>query len=159
MPRRAARQTPSAFRGTQVAAHKSREDIEIRLVNAGAEAVQWQSVRDATAAQMLLRFKFRGRVYRFRLPLFDAEAQTEEARRRDERQRLRALHWSIKAMLDAEDFGMLKFEDLALAFAEVALPEAGQTITVGEVINAQLDAARLPDLTASLRALSGRTTS
>jgi len=140
----AARQTPEAYRNTSVSAHRTRDEIERVLLRYGADGVAWHSVRSPQGAAVAVRFRRADRVYRFHLDMgTDA---------RDERQRMRALYWGLKAMLEQAEFGILAFQDVFLAFSEVALPD-GRTATVGEIIQGQLARQQVPSLEAGLRAL------
>ena len=149
------RQVPEAYRSTPVPAGQSRQQIEDLLMRAGAEGVVWQVGRTTTTGQMQLRFSYRKRVYRFSIPLFAPDAQTDRDRAQDERQRMRALLWSLKAMIEQDQFGLIRFEDAAVAWAELALP-AGGTTTVGEVIHQQIERCAMPNLDAAMRALPAR---
>jgi hypothetical protein len=55
-----------------------------------------------------------------------------------ERQAWRALAWYLKTMLEAATFGLMRFEEIFLAYVE---DENGRTI--GEVVIPQLEAGRL----------------
>jgi len=142
------RPIPEAYRNTPVPAHRSRDEIEQHLLRYGATAVAWQSIRAADQAVLALRFRRGDRVYRFQVNLGEQP--------QDERQRMRALYWGLKAMLEQAEFGILKFEDVFLAYSELALP-GGRTATVGELIEHQVAQGKPPDLTAALRALPART--
>lgn len=141
------RQVPEAYRNTSVPAHRSRDEIERLLLRYGASGVAWQSVRTPDQAAVAVRFRRADRVYRFQVNL--------GADDRDERQRMRALYWGLKAMLEQAEFGILTFEDVFLAYSELALPD-GSTTTVGEVIQGQLARQEMPSLETGLRALPAR---
>ena len=141
-------QIPAPYRQTPVPAHRSREEIERILLDYGADGVAWQSLRTQQGAAMVLRFRKDDRVYRFQVDL-GADA-------RDERQRLRALRHYLKTMMEQAVFGILKMEDVFLAFSEIALPN-GATTTVSELVQGQLASHQVPDLVAGLRALPART--
>jgi hypothetical protein len=138
------RDIPEAYRNTAVPAHRSREEIERLLFRYGATDVAWQSVRSAEQAGMAVRFRRGARVYRLRVDLGAAP--------QEERQRMRALYWGMKAMLEQAEFGILTFEDVFLAYSELMLP-SGQVATVGEVIQGQLERQEMPSLEAPMRAL------
>lgn len=138
------RQVPEAYRNTSVSAHRSRDEIERLLLRYGAIGVAWQSLRTQDSAHLGLRFRRGDRVYRLQVALGDDE--------RDHRQRMRALYWGLKAMLEQAEFGILTFEDVFLAYSEIAMPD-GRSTTVGEVIRGQLDRYEVPSLDAAMRAL------
>jgi len=146
------RAVPEAYRHTTVPANQTRQHIEDMLMQAGAGGVAWQSARTPTTLLMALRFAYRERTYRFNLSLVGTDAKTDKDRAQDERQRMRALYHGLKAMLNQDAFGIIRFEDAAVTWAEVALPKGGTT-TVGEVIRDQLEQCRFPSLAAVLPAL------
>ena len=135
---------PDAYKNTRVSTHKSRDEIEGVLLKYDCDAVMWQGGRVDGEAAMAIRFRRQDRVYRFEVDLGDDQ--------QEERQRMRALYWGLKTMLEQAAFGILKFEDVFLAYSEVALPD-GSTTTVGEVLGPQLTRHELPDMGAPLRIL------
>lgn len=135
---------PAAFRDTTVPASRTREELTKTLARYGADSFSEQTVRDGERGAYVIRFRRDNRVYRLMIDLGTTP--------RDERQRMRALYWSLKGMLDAAVFGLLKFEDVLLGYTELPAPGGG-TITVGEQIQAQIDAHELPSLTAPVRML------
>jgi len=145
--RKPKRQVPEAYRYTTVSAHASRDAIERRLLNYGAEGIMWQSLRTPEQAELQLRFAHRKRTYLFSVKL----GQDPQ----DERQRMRALYWGIKAMVDQAEFGILRLEDLLLAYTQVMLPD-GLSTTVANLVQEDLARQAVPSLTTSRPALPAR---
>ena len=133
-----------AYRGTQVPAYRSQQQIEDLLLKYGAQEVHWSRIIKVDRRAIATRFKRGGRMYRFVMELGEDQ--------RDEWQRMRALHYCLKAMFEQLDFEILRFDDLFLAYAEILLP-GGDTVTVADVIQEQVGRFEVPSLEAGLRLL------
>ena len=132
---------PEAYRNTRVPITKSQEAIETLLLRYEADGVAFQSVRGPDRVAVGLRFRMRKKVYRLQVEL-GADPQ-------EQRQRMRALYWGLKGIIEQGVFGIIRLEEALLAFAEFALPD-GSTVTVGETILPQLEKAEPPSLEAVL---------
>jgi len=139
------RYVPEAYKSTTVSANRTRDQIEQILVRYGANKTLWQSANDEGQRAMALRFVLRGRSYRLTLGLGDTP--------QEERQRMRALYWHLKHLMEQDAFGIIRVEESLLAAEEVQVPGTNTTLTVGEMVRPQLDGRQLPSLDAALRAL------
>ena len=138
------------YENTGVPVSQSKGDIEKLLKNRGARGMQLESSWGDDGATETCRVRFAwpltGDVMQtvrlevqplppVRPKRANAKGITAEQR---ERQAWRGLFWYLKSMMEAAEFGLLKFEDVFMSFFESA---DGRTI--GEVVLPQLEAGRL----------------
>lgn len=138
------------YESTSVPVTQSKGDIEKLLRSRGARGLQLEVEWGEGGATDLCRVRFAwaladGVMQTVRLevrPLppykperANAKGITGEQR---ERQAWRGLFWYLKSMMEAAEFGLLKFEDVFMSFFE-----ASDGRTIGEVILPQLEAGRL----------------
>lgn len=150
-------------KGTEVAASRSRDEIERTLARYGADAFAYATNRQ----QAMVEFSANGRRIRFLLPLPDPASPeftltpTGRSRSataaRDEwekatRQAWRALALLVKAKLEAVESGIVTFETAFLA--HTVLPSGG---TVADEIAPQVEAAYLGGKVAPLQITAGST--
>lgn len=95
-----------AFNDTAVPESRTRGQIEDMLNKHGVEAIRWTQLPDRT----VLEFKHPDGSFALTARYEMGDARSESGRRN---QVFRALHWHIKAKLDAVDFGL---EDMVAAF-------------------------------------------
>ena len=120
---------------------KSQEAVENLLLHYKADGVAFQTVRGQNRVAVGLRFRMQQKVYRLQVELgSDPQGQ---------RQRMRALYWGLKGIIEQGVFGIIRLEEALLAFAEFTMPD-GSTATVGETILPQLADAAPPSLEAVL---------
>ena len=142
---------------TEVSTGRSKDEIERTLTRYGADQFAYAT----TPGQAMIGFRLAGRLYRFVLPLPDRNdadfrltpnrrtARSEEAAsaawEQACRQRWRALALYIKAVLEAQESGIIKAEDGFLA--QAILPSGS---TVGQTLEPQLrewnETGRIPEL-------------
>jgi len=136
---------PCAYKATTVPAYQTREHIRELLRKHGASAVALQDVEVNGQRNVGLRFQRGDRVVRVQAVMGETA--------QEERQRLRALYWWLKTLLEQAEFGMLTFDELFLAHLEVALPGNRGTATVQEIVGPQLGRFELPDMSRLLKML------
>ena len=136
------------YQDTSVAVERSMQQVREGLRAAGARGIQIEDIWDPP--RILIRFLWPmgeegfERVVKIRLeatplaPETGARGGWKVSPEQRERQAWRALAWYLKTMLEAATFGLMRFEEIFLAFVE---DENGRTI--GEVVIPQLEAGRL----------------
>lgn len=138
---------PSAYKDTTVPAYQTREQIRDLLRKHGASGIAWQDVEVPDRREIMVRFQIGDRVVRVKAGMGESKAE--------QRQRMRALYWWLKTLLEQAQFGMLCFDELFLAHLEVAIPD-GRVATVGEIVQPQMGEFETPDMTSMLRMLPER---
>jgi len=93
--------TPASYKNTRVASHRSQEQVEKLLRLHGVEAFRWTSVPGK------LGLEFQRPSEHGPVGYYIGLAYEEE---RLKAQYLRALHWYLKAKLEAVDFGLEAFD-------------------------------------------------
>ena len=106
----------SAYRGTVVPAHKSRDEMEKILKRVGAEGFRWSSFGGRETLEAFI--KWNEKTIAFRL----AVDYTSE---REQMQKLRALYWYLKSKLEAIEFGLV---DIEQEFLPYLLTKGGRTV-------------------------------
>jgi len=135
------------YQDTSVAVERSMQQVREGLRAAGARGIQIEDTWDPP--RILIRFLWPmgeqfDQIVRVRLeatplpPEKGARGGWKVSTEQRERQAWRALAWYLKTMLEAAAFGLMKFEEVFLAYVE---DENGRTI--GEVVIPQLEAGRL----------------
>lgn len=148
MSRPKALPVPGAYRYTTVPVGRTRDEIDRCLQRYGGDAISWQDLWTTGKGKgILLRFQVTNRVYRVALELSD-DPQLQ-------RQRMRALFNLIKSTMEQAAFGILRLEDLLLAYTEVG-DGRGRATTVAEAIKGQIEQHLVPSLTAGLKALPAK---
>jgi len=130
---------PLAYAGTSVPVMTTQQAIQDLLLRYGSTKIAWQSLVTQDGSWVQLRFERGDRVYRIDAPLGTDPAEN--------RQHMRALYWGLKSTLEMAEFGIFKFEQVFLSFTELMLPDGSGTRTVGEAVEAQIGAHRVPSLT------------
>lgn len=136
------------YQDTSVAVERSKQQISDALRAAGAKGVQYEEVWEPEP-HLVVRFLWAmgddyAQVARVRLeakplpPEKGVRGGWKVSPEQRERQAWRALAWYLKTMLEAATFGLMRFEEIFLAYVE---DENGRTI--GEVVIPQLEAGRL----------------
>lgn len=136
------------YQDTSVPVERSKEQIRDSLRSAGAKGVQFEETW-GDEPRLLVRFAWAmgesfDSVVTVRLeakplpPEPNARSGWRISPEQRERQAWRALAWYLKTMLEAAQFGLLKFEDIFLSFVE-----DGRGLTVGERIIPMLEQGRL----------------
>ena len=136
------------YQDTSVAVERSMQQVREGLRAAGARGIQIEDTWGDNP-RILVRFLWPmgedfGQIVRVRLeatPLPSekgARGGWKVSPEQRERQAWRALAWYLKTMLEAAAFGLMKFEEVFLAYVE---DDQGRTI--GEVVIPQLEAGRL----------------
>ena len=117
MPNRAT--SLQSYAATQVAAGKTKEQIEELLTRVGAVGFRWSSRTILPGEEVLeAALEWNGREIAFRLAV-----QFEDDRER--KQRLRALYWYLKAKVEAIEFGLV---DLEQEFLPSLITSSGETV-------------------------------
>ena len=139
------------YQDTSVPVERSKEQVRQMLKAAGARGVQlteaWDD--DGQTTECHVRFAWPvgenfDAIQQVRLtvkplpPEEGARSAWRVSPEQRERQAWRSLAWYLKAMLDAAEFGLLKFEDVFLSFFET---DTGATI--GERVVPMLEQGRL----------------
>ena len=105
-----------SYRYTDVALHRSREQIETLLAKVGADGFRWSSFGNREVFEALLGL--RGKRIAFRLSIAYSGEQ-------ERRQYLRALYWYLKAKVEAIIFGLV---DIEREFLPHLLTASGRTV-------------------------------
>ena len=138
------------YENTGVSVSQSKGDIEKLLRNRGARGMQLESAWGEGGETEVCRVRFAWpltddimqtvRLEVHPLPPYKPERANAKGITADQRERQawRGLYWYLKSMMEAAEFGLLKFEDVFMSFFESA---DGRTI--GEVVIPQLEAGRL----------------
>jgi hypothetical protein len=141
--------TRNPYQDTSVAVERSMQQVREGLRAAGARGIQIEDTWGETP-RILIRFLWPmgdegfEQVVKIRLeatplpPEKGARGGWKVSPEQRERQAWRALAWYLKTMLEAATFGLMRFEEIFLAYVE---DENGRTI--GEVVIPQLEAGRL----------------
>ena len=136
------------YQDTSVAVERSMQQVREGLRAAGARGIQIEDTWEPP--RVLIRFLWPmgeegfEQIVRVRLevtplpPEKGARGGWKVSPEQRERQAWRALSWYLKTMLEAATFGLMRFEEIFLAYVE---DEDGRT--VGEVVIPQLEAGRL----------------
>jgi hypothetical protein len=139
--------TRTPYQDTSVAVERSMQQVREGLRAAGARGIQIEDMWEPP--RILIRFLWPmgedfTQIVRVRLeatplpPEKGARGGWKVSPEQRERQAWRALAWYLKTMLEAATFGLMRFEEIFLAYVE---DESGRTI--GEVVIPQLEAGRL----------------
>ena len=127
-----------AFADTTVAAGKTQQQIEDMLRKHGIDTLRWTSLPD----RMVLEFRSEFGSFALSARYDLGDGRTDEANRR---QVMRALHWYVKAKLDAVDFGL---EDMMRAFMPYLVTAPGRILIddVNEAVEQRRLGADIPML-------------
>ena len=107
-----------SYRYTDVAAHKSKDQIEKLLLRVGAVGFRWSSAiaQGEEAFEAALEWEGRQRGFRFTVRYVDEKQR---------KQVLRALYWFLKAKIEAIQFGLVELEQ---EFLPYLLTAEGRTV-------------------------------
>ncbi len=118
-------------RGTSVSISKSRDELERTLERFGATGMLW--LRDDEARNVIVGFKRDQRAYRFTIVMLTwedcertpagikrAKRAAEKAADQENRRRFRSLVNFVKAIMDAEDSGIINAEEALLPYLVLA---------------------------------------
>lgn len=120
-----------AFFKTPVPTSRTRGEIDAMLRAHGAEAIRWTEFGD----RVVLEFKVPAGSFALGVAYAMGDAPTEAQRKR---QSMRALHWHVKAKLDAVDFGL---EDMVQAFMPYMITAPNRTL--GDDVRESMEQRRL----------------
>ncbi len=123
-------------RGTNVSINRSRDELERTLERFGATGMLW--LRDDEARRMIVGFKRDRRAYRFTIVMLTWEdcektptgilrtrAVAVKTADQETRRRFRSLANFVKAVMDAEDSGIINAEEALLPYLVLS---SGQTL-------------------------------
>ena len=156
------RKLQAPYEGTTVAPSITKAQIEKLLLEAGAEAVRWTTGKDGSSVlEFILETDAQGVQRRFgvqiKSPTIIRErrrmvkepgwysAQKKLVHERDNAAEARMVHWYVKSLVEAAQFGLASVEQIFASHITVSLP-SGETTTVGEVMEKSVRTGRLPTI-------------
>lgn len=126
------------YRGSQVAPERTKSEIEKMLFTAGAEAVQITSTANGDVeVQFILETEVQGIRKKFAVRLRTPEIFRDRNRggrihERDRTAEMRMLHWYLKSLLEAAQFGLMAAEEIFFSHILFKLSD-GSTATASEM--------------------------
>ena len=150
------------YEKTTVASSVTKAQIEKLLLEAGADAVRWTTGKDGSATlEFIIETQVEGVHRRFgvqiKSPTIIREhrrlvkepgwysAQKRLVHERDNAAEARMMHWYVKSLVEAAQFGLMSVEQVFASHITVSLP-SGETTTVGEVMERSVRTGRLPTI-------------
>lgn len=118
MPRGRVPESLASYKGTQVSASASKEDIEGLLLKVGAKGFQWSNTLGEIETLNAL-LDWQDRPVAFRLSV----RYTSESERK---QKLRVMYWYLKTKIEAIQFGLIDLEE---EFLPYLLTKTGETVS------------------------------